>query len=233
MTVPEAGSDNDRPSAAPDDVVGSDLRSPDEIWLAAWRQMLNDFVPMVERVESIEAGSAVRLRATSDRIAGFVRLPFDVVGGRAVAADGDDSVDITLVGAEFLRWTRLEGAAPQRRDMLWIEALPPTDGWHRIETVPDSEIRPLVRTGAMLAKSMSSRTEQSALLNGTVLHITHDQQTYPIPLRALSALTRMGFLPKGTDAAIDISAGWLRIAAGYGSTYIQRDDSPLKMLAQL
>jgi hypothetical protein len=38
----------------------------------------------------------------------------------------------------------------------------------------------------------------------------------------VSALTRMGFLPRGSHAAVDIAGRWLRVAAEYGSVFAER-----------
>jgi hypothetical protein len=45
-------------------------------------------------------------------------------------------------------------------------------------------------------------------------------QTAALPLRVLSALTRMGFLgePPG-PVAVSLNGGWTRLAAAYGSAY--------------
>jgi hypothetical protein len=48
-----------------------------------------------------------------------------------------------------------------------------------------------------------------------------------ITLRTLSALTRMGFLPRGSHAAIDVAGRWVRVAAAYGSVYAERPGAGL------
>jgi hypothetical protein len=51
-----------------------------------------------------------------------------------------------------------------------------------------------------------------------------------VRLGALTALTRMGFLPQNSEVAIDVSPGWVRVAAAYGSTYVS-DGRPLGLLS--
>ena len=48
-----------------------------------------------------------------------------------------------------------------------------------------------------------------------------DRRQIVITLRALSALTRMGFLTSGGPAHIDIAGRWVRVAGGYGSVYLE------------
>jgi hypothetical protein len=43
-----------------------------------------------------------------------------------------------------------------------------------------------------------------------------------VTLRSLSALTRMGFLARGSHAHIDVSGRWTRIAGSYGSVFAER-----------
>jgi hypothetical protein len=40
----------------------------------------------------------------------------------------------------------------------------------------------------------------------------------------------MGFLPRGSEVAVDVGSGWTRLAAAYGSTYVS-DGNPLGLLS--
>jgi hypothetical protein len=42
-----------------------------------------------------------------------------------------------------------------------------------------------------------------------------------VTLRTVSALTRLGFLPRDSDAGVDVAGRWTRIAGAYGSVYAQ------------
>jgi hypothetical protein len=191
---------------------------------------LSDFAPMAERASSIDELSMLRLRAVPGQIAGFVRLPYDVLAGRTLSVPTQDSFDITVSVTDFLRWADEGGPEPTRRDAHWLSALPPRHGWRRIDTVPDDVIRELVRSGAALAQSADSKAAQEALLSAIVLSVSGAGQSIEVPLGPLSGLTRMGFLPRATAAAIDVAAGWIRVAAPYGSTYVLAGRSPLGML---
>ena len=183
---------------------------------------LTDFIPLAERAVAIEAASMIRFRAAGQRVAGFVQLPYDVLAGRTLATEPAASFDITVAAADFLRWAAQSGPGPAGKDAHWLSALPPRQGWRRVEVVPDGVIRDLVRSGAELAAGATSRQSQEALLASVVLTAAGDGSAPPVQVRlgALSALTRMGFLPRGSEAAVDVSPGWVRVAAALGSTYV-------------
>jgi hypothetical protein len=204
--------------------------TPDMARFALLRNALADFAPMLGRAVDIDSAAMFRTRTAPGRVSGFVRLPFDFLAGRTVSADVEAAFDLTVSAAQMLSWLHETAEQPRRRDHDWLAPLPPAGGWRRIESVPDAEIRPLVRSGALLARSASSRTEQGALLDGTVLRVSAGVERVDVPLGSLSALTRMGFLPKGGDVMVDVAGGWIRTAAAFGSTYAARADSPLQLL---
>jgi len=194
---------------------------------------LADFVPLAQRAVSIDAASMIRFRAADRRIAGFVRLPYDVLAGRTLAGEATEaeppagSFDITVAAADFVQWADGSGPVPAGKDAHWLSALPPRRGWRRIEVVPDRVIRDLVRSGADLAAGATSRQSQESLLASVVLTAAGDGSASPVQVRlgALTALTRMGFLPRDSQVAIDAGPGWVRLAAAYGSTYVSDGNS--------
>lgn len=196
---------------------------------------LADFVPMAERAVSADAEALIRLRGLlvdgGSVLAGYVRLPYDVLAGRTIAAEFTEPFDLTFAAADFLRSQAESSFEPVRQDARWLTGLPPRAGWQRIEVVPDKAIREVVRSGALLAREATSRSGQQALLSAIVLTATSDAgHSVDVPLGPLSALTRMGFLPRGGEAAVDVAPGWIRVAAAYGSTYIS-DGKPLGLLS--
>jgi hypothetical protein len=213
------------------------------------RDGLRDFAPLAERALSVAGDALIRFRSYEGRIGGFVRLPFEVLAGRTIEAGGAGGsdvaggagggaaalvtkpFDVTVGARQFLSWLDEGGEEPARADAHWLSALPPRAGWRRIEIVPDTAIRDVVRSGALLAQGADTRPGQQALLDSIVL-TAHAESGPPVqvPLGALSALTRMGFLPRDGQAAIDTAAGWIRIAAAYGSTYVS-DGKPLGLLS--
>ena len=207
------------------------------------RERLRDFAPLAERALSVADDALIRFRTHQDRIGGFVRLPFDVLAGRTIEATGAGSArsagdnqpasdsDVTVAAQQFLNWLDDGADEPVRADVHWLSALPPRSGWRRVEIVPDTVIRELVRSGALLAQGADTRPGQQALLDSIVLTAHADSgPPVQVPLGALSALTRMGFLPRDGQAAVDTAAGWIRLASTYGSTYVS-DGKPLGLLS--
>jgi hypothetical protein len=140
--------------------------------------------------------------------------------------------DATVRADELIAW--LDGgreSAPQQRDAQWRTGLPPQAGWRRIETVPDDIVRGLVRQGALALKDAQdtvgthpSQAAADALLDSVVLTVSHPDDaglTAGVALRTLSALTRMGFLPRGSHINVDVAGRWTRVAAAYGTVYAE------------
>lgn len=198
--------------------------------MLADRQQLRDFGPLAERALSVDPESLIRFRVSEHSISGFVRLPYDVLAGRTVRAAGATGgpADVTVTAQDFLDWLQA-GAVPAGKDAHWLSALPPRAGWQRIEMVPDSAIREVVRTGAVLAQGAGSRSSQQSLLNSIVLTAQAGDRSVEVPLGPLSGLTRMGFLPRGSQAAVDTAPGWIRVAAQLGSTFVTTGN-PLGLL---
>ncbi len=193
---------------------------------------LADFVPLAERALDIDPASMIRFRAAGQTVAGYVRLPYDVLAGRTLAAGPGGSFDSTVAAADFVRWVEQAGPVPPGKDAHWLSPLPPRQGWRRLDLVPDGVIRGLVRSGAGLAGEATSRQSQESLLASVVLTAAAGDGSpdVAVPLGALSALTRMGFLPRDSEVGIDVGQGWIRVAAGYGSTYVS-DGKPLGLLS--
>ncbi|HEY2042515.1 MAG TPA: hypothetical protein VGH11_07540 [Jatrophihabitans sp.] len=189
-----------------------------------------DFAPMAERAVSIDEAAMIRFRTGTDQLSGFVRLPYDVLAGRSIAVAGIASCDVTVSAAEFLAWLDSGAPFPQPRDAHWLAALPPRDGWQRIEMVPDGVVRDVVRSGASLAKQTDTRSAQQALVTSVVLTARSEDTSVDVPLGALSGLTRMGFLPHGASAAVDVATGWTRVTAPFGSTFISTGSPTLGLL---
>lgn len=192
-------------------------------------ELLADFGPMAERAVSADAEALLRLRAGGSVVSGFVRLPYEVLAGRTIAVDCEP-FDLTCSAADFLAWQAGTGPEPRRQDVRWLTGLPPRGGWQRVEVVPDQAIREVVRSGAALAPSATTRSGQQALLDSIVLTARSENRTVEVPLGPLSALIRMGFLPPDGQAAVDTAPGWIRVAAAFGSTYVS-DGNPLGLLA--
>lgn len=209
------------------------------------REHVADLAPLVRRVVSLDRSSLVRLRRYGGRVSAVVRLPFGVLAARTVALEESsaDVEDVTVRSGELLAW--LDGETddpPQPRDTEWRSGLPPISGWKRIDTVPDRDVRPLVRSGALALQEAARREGvpgaqpraevADALLDSVVLTVADASLRVEVTLRTLSAVTRLGFLPAGSYIAVDVAARWVRVAAAYGSVYAERPGASLGLTAR-
>jgi hypothetical protein len=199
------------------------------------RESLIELAPVLRRALTLDPQSLARLRFGGESAAVLVRLPFGVLVSRTVRSTARaEPLDVTVRADEALRWTDdANSAPPEPRDAEWRTGLPPAKGWRRLDTVPEDVIRPLVRSGALALKDAAAaegvpgaqpRAQLAdALLDSTVLTV-HDEagNSAEVSLRALSALTRMGFLPRGGHAHVDTAGRWIRVVGEYGTVYRER-----------
>ena len=207
------------------------------------RSVLAELAPVLRRAVGLDPATLARLRLTSNTAAVLARLPFGVLVSRTVDAPArPEPLDVTVAAGQTLQW--LDGTRtdpPERRDLDWRGGVPPATGWRRVDFVPDDVIRRLVRTGALALKDAAAREGvpgaqpraevADALLDSVVLTVSDDTATtVQLTLRTVSALTRMGFLPRGGTAAVDVAGRWTRVAAGYGSVLVERPGAGLDLL---
>lgn len=199
------------------------------------RHRLTELAPVLRRAIDLDPRSLARVLVEGAAASVLVRLPFGVLVSRTVRAEPRaEALDAAVPAGALLAW--LDGASaepPPRRDEAWRAARPPTSGWRRIETVPDDVVRGLVRSGALALKDAAAREGvpgaqprqevADALLDSVVLTASDDAgRSAEITLRALTALTRMGFLPRGGLTHIDLVGRWVRVVAQYGTVYLER-----------
>ena len=191
-----------------------------------------ELAPLLRRAVGLDIAAATRLVAAAGNRTAWVQLPFDVLAARTVRAGGVAEVDLATSAQLALGWIEGTHATPPRMDLAWQVGLPPRTGWRRLDKVPDSAIRDVVRTGALEIKALGGsapRTEQ-ALLDTVVLSVDEAGEHADISLRMAAALTRMGFLPRKSEAAVDVAGRWTRIAAPYGSIYAERRGAALRLV---
>ncbi|SHH02653.1 hypothetical protein SAMN05443575_3126 [Jatrophihabitans endophyticus] len=203
------------------------------------RPALADIAPALRRAVSLDPRSLVRLRLGDERAVALVRLPFDVLVARTVPARRRDPIDVTVGVGAVLAWLDDEtGTPPAPCDEQWHSARPPDHGWRRIETVPDHDLRPLVQGGARTLREAAEREGvpgaqpraevADALLDSVVLTVSDGERSAEVTLRALSALVRMAFLPRGGRVHVDVAGRWVRVVAEYGTVFLERG-SPLAL----
>jgi hypothetical protein len=197
------------------------------------RAAVTELAPALSRAVTLDPKSLARLQLVDHGATVLIRLPFGVLVSRSVeVARTGTPVDLTTRAAELLGWLEQDGAQPPARDLEWRTGLPPRGGWRRVESVPDEVLRPLVRSGALALRTAAEREGvvgaqpraevAEALLDSVVLTASDDEVTVQVTLRAVSALTRMGFLPRGGQAHVDVAGRWVRLAAEYGTVYLER-----------
>jgi hypothetical protein len=209
--------------------------------LVAMRSALIELAPVLRRSVALDPNGIARLRFAEQAATVLVRLPFDVLVSRTIGSGSDIRLDITVGSAQLLSW--LDGEReelPQARDAEWRSGLPPTSGWRHLDTVPDHVVRDLVRQGALALKDAAlhegvpnaqPRAEVAdALLDSVVLTVSGvDESSAGVTLRALSALLRMGFLPRDSHIAVATAGRWTRVAAEYGSVHAERPGLSLNL----
>ena len=210
--------------------------------LSVATQDLHELAPALRRAVALDPGSLVRIVVAASTVSALVRLPFGVLVSRVVQSEQAQQApsDTTVSAAELLAWLDAERPdLPASRDAEWRTGLPPRAGWQRVDTVPDEVVRGLVRSGAQALKQAAEREGvpdaqpraevADALLDSVVLTVEEGGRSVQLTLRTLSALTRMGFLPRDSHIAVDVAGRWTRIAAVYGSVYAERPGSGLSL----
>jgi hypothetical protein len=215
-------------------VADGDSTEPRADQLAEVRTPLAELAPALRRAIQLDPSAVARIRVGNGSAAVLLRLPFGVLIARTIGTDTSaEPVDVVVRASETLDWLdEVSVDVPRRRDADWRGGSPPVSGWTRIDTVPDDVIRGLVRTGATTLAELADREGvpgaqpraevSDALLDSIVLTVTEGDLRAEIPLRVLSALTRMAFLPRDSRAAVDIAGRWIRVAAEHGSVYLER-----------
>lgn len=211
-----------------------------------WAGQLVELIPLLRRVEMLDPDRPVRLRVDAAQepggvssVSAFVALPFDVLISRALPWDDTyPAMDRTVGLVPLIDYLLGEGPEPAAQDELWRGGLPPALGWTRLDTLDDEVIRERVRVGAAAVKELTDQAAQGlqvrqvaidALLDSVVLTVSATDAvasadeagaaTAPIPLRTLSALTRMGFVRQESTVGIDVARGWIRLSAVFGAAY--------------
>lgn len=193
---------------------------------------LADLTPLIRRAAALDPASLVRIRTRPAAAHALVRLPFGVLVGRRIPGTFAIAHDATYATADLLGWLDEATPEPAQRDAAWRGGIPVESGWRRIETVPDDVIRGLVGQGALTLRDAAGREGTpgaqpraevtDALLDSIVLTVSDASTEIEINLRLLSAVVRMGFLARDSHLAIDVAGRWVRLAASYGSAYVER-----------
>ena len=207
-----------------------------------------DLASFLGRAVALDPAALTRLRAGGGRVTAYVRLPFGVLVSRTVTGAAEPA-DVSVRAADLVAGLDMPPEAgpstggadpaggagsgggtgrsvpwPAFQDVRWRAALPPGGGWRLLDQVPGDVVRALVRAGREALRAVpagAAATAGETLLDHESLTVTGAGRTAALPLRVLSALTKMGFLGDGGGDAVMVSAtgGWVRLAGPYGSSY--------------
>lgn len=202
-----------------------------------------ELTPLVRRIVRADVDALARMRGADRRVTAFGRLPTKALVARTVALPnvphrdeaGGRTFDVTMGAADLLAW--LDGESelrPARADAGWLAPLPPVAGWLRVDQVPDAVVREVVRQGAMAhadaaSLALGARAAEN-LLDTPVLTVAGGGFSVELTNRTLSAVTSMGFLPRGGHVVVAVARGWTRVAAPNGSVFAARGGGGLGLL---
>ena len=194
-----------------------------------------DLGAFTARLVRLDAMAAVRLRAGRGRVTAWAPTPFETLATRSVEG-ALEPAELTVMGSVLLTALEVErtpeidlgaGGAP------WLTDLPPDDGWVRLEDIPAAELEALTDRGLTLAREHGGPLGPPAsLLDQTVLTVSGAVPgKVSVPMRALFALSGMGFLGGADTGAGEASApvvrvsatgSWLRLDARFGAVVRRR-----------
>ncbi|EKF22940.1 hypothetical protein C731_3037 [Mycolicibacterium hassiacum DSM 44199] len=194
-----------------------------------------DLATFVDRARRLDEAAVIRLRARRDGLVGvWVATGFDVLATRAVP--GRVRPDDLCTGADALAAGLAAAGADGyvdpgfAMDAAWRGALPPETGFTHLDDVPARVVLELAQRGAELAREHAgAHGPPASLLDQEVISVSSGEVDAGIPMRAVFALTAMGFLPQQADAVaasevvrVRVTPAWLRIDARFGSVYRRR-----------
>ncbi len=185
----------------------------------------------VARVVRLDGAALVRLRERGNgMVEAWATTPFDVLATRSVLG-GVTPPDVTVSGNELLAALAVAGGdrmdpGPQR-DVMWRSELPTTSAWQLIDELPSRVIADVTERGLAAARDSAGPqgTPPASLLDQAVLTVSNDNLDVRIQLRALFALSGMGFTGPGeVDDVVRVSAtgSWMRVDARYGAVLRRR-----------
>ncbi len=201
-----------------------------------------DLGAFIGRVVRLDAVATVRLQAAKGMdaegmdaermdaegiVTAWASTPFDVLATRAVRGSLDPA-EVTVPASSLLTALSVEraGTVDPGSGGLWSGELPPVDGWAVVDDVPAEEIERLTERGLALARENAGPMGPPAsLLDQIVLTVTAQAEpAVKVPMRALFALSGMGFVAGGAGDLVRVSAtgSWMRLDARYGAVVRRR-----------
>ncbi|CAN5270318.1 hypothetical protein BH20ACT5_BH20ACT5_23770 [soil metagenome] len=211
---------------------------------------LADGAAFLARLVRLEDSAVVRLIAGADRVTLWsatlgVLLRRDL---RGLLAPSDTTVTaVQLFAAVEAAGADSTVALPPARDGQWRRTLPPARDWMLLDEVPAEVIRRLAATAARLVREAPApATAGEAVLDQQTLLVSAGGHEVSVPVRVVTALTRMGFLgpDSGVSGVDNLGSGvadpdvvrfgctptWLRAASRHGTVYLRRGGAGLALI---
>ncbi|ANY10209.1 hypothetical protein AFB00_19730 [Pseudonocardia sp. HH130630-07] len=196
----------------------------------------DDLGAFTARVVRLDQSAAIHLTAGGGRVTAWARTPFDVLATRSVAGTLDGATSVTAQASSLLTALAVErsAAVDTGPPAPWLDELPPSEGWTRVDEVPAGELDGLAERGLVLAREHAGPMGPPAsLLDQTVLTVSPPEagRPVPVPMRVLFAMSGMGFLGSGPTGGTDrdaprvrvsASGSWTRLDARYGAVVRRR-----------
>ncbi|MCF8611000.1 hypothetical protein L5G28_12660 [Gordonia sp. HY285] len=204
----------------------------------------SDIAAFVARARRADDTGVLRLHERDDaRVGLWVRTGFDVLATRSVfgtvtpndvVADANAMATSLAAGDDVINI----GALPT---IAWQGALPGSAGFVHVDDVPAREVIGLARRGADVARDESGPMGMvPSLLDQKVLSVSGAAEAVDVSMRAVFALTSMGFVRDSAgreitgDSSLEAispdepvrvraSAAWLRLDARFGSVFQRRN----------
>ncbi|MFT3662841.1 MAG: hypothetical protein QM809_16105 [Gordonia sp. (in: high G+C Gram-positive bacteria)] len=204
-----------------------------------------DTAAFVQRAARVDDSGVIRLKQRPDgRVGLWVRTGFDVLASRSVFGTVEPTDVVADVGALTASLGTTTPGTPVSLGFAlpaaWRGALPAADGYTHLDDVPARDLIALARKGTRVARDESGALgPASSLLDQEVVEVTAADEHAGITMRAVFALTAMGFVrdAQGHEISEDspieaiaadepvrvwCSAAWVRIVARYGTVYQRR-----------
>lgn len=210
----------------------------------------SDLAAFVARARRADEAGVLRIHERPDaRVGLWVRTGFDVLATRSVFGSvnpNDVVADAAVMAASLSAGDEVIeiGTMPT---IAWQGALPGAAGFVHVDDVPARDVVELARRGAEVARDESGALGMaSSLLDQKVLTVNGGGEDVDVTMRAVFALTSMGFvrdangheitgdspieqIARDEPVRVRASAAWLRLDARFGSVYQRR--SVLNVLA--
>jgi hypothetical protein len=180
------------------------------------------------RLARWDPAGPVRLLATGDRVALWGTTPFDTLVTRSVDGTVRPS-EVTVRAADLLAGLAVatsEVVDPGRvADGAWRDRIPPDEGWVTLDEIPSTVITELVTAAASEARERADGRAgaPASLLDSVVLTVSGADESVDVPMRALFALSGMGFGGPGDDVIkVRATRIWLRLDGRFGAVVRRR-----------